>query len=110
MQVYLYFCIFEKNQHMMATTAIYVSPWLVRFPVPLNYWFNSYNMFFSYLFQSTYDGNYSSICVSMACTVPGSTGESVEFILSLAWEGTSCGDGKVKHIINIITELNRNHF
>ncbi|XP_052792307.1 uncharacterized protein LOC128226462 isoform X3 [Mya arenaria] len=46
----------------------------------------------SYLSRISYDSDYSGICSIMNCLVPGS---SSFYRTNLAWEGTTCGDGKL---------------
>ncbi|XP_060607892.1 mucin-2-like [Ruditapes philippinarum] len=46
----------------------------------------------SFLYRSKYDGNYSTICQSMACA---STTTSGSFYYYIPWEGTTCGNGKM---------------
>ncbi|WAR28992.1 hypothetical protein MAR_002560 [Mya arenaria] len=46
----------------------------------------------SYLSRITYQSNYSWICSRMNCVIPGTNGT---YYYKLAWEGTTCGDGKM---------------
>ncbi|XP_052785672.1 uncharacterized protein LOC128221214 isoform X1 [Mya arenaria] len=46
----------------------------------------------SYLSRITYQSNYSGICSRMNCVIPGTNGT---YYYKLAWEGTTCGDGKM---------------
>ncbi|WAQ99292.1 hypothetical protein MAR_023665 [Mya arenaria] len=46
----------------------------------------------SYLSRISYDSDYSGICSRMNCFVPGTTST---YGYKLAWEGTTCGDGKL---------------
>ncbi|XP_060607902.1 uncharacterized protein LOC132760032 [Ruditapes philippinarum] len=46
----------------------------------------------SFLYRSKYDGNYSTICQSMACA---STTTSGSYNYYIPWEGTTCGNGRM---------------
>ncbi|WAR29021.1 hypothetical protein MAR_002589 [Mya arenaria] len=46
----------------------------------------------SYLSRIAYQSNYSGICSRMNCVVPDTNGS---YYYKLAWDGTTCGDGKM---------------
>jgi hypothetical protein len=46
-----------------------------------------------FTFKPFYNDDYSKICATMACASATTSGS---YSYSVAWEGTTCGNGKVK--------------
>ncbi|XP_052281136.1 uncharacterized protein LOC127878647 [Dreissena polymorpha] len=45
----------------------------------------------SALYRAVYSSNFSSICTTMACSIPGSN----QYSAKIAFDGTTCGSGKI---------------